>query len=173
MNPEVEIPMNETIPGPDSQEIVCICSVFDEISKRVNLVFKDYFNRPYFSKSLSLYCDIYEVGLRLKLDNYWVWVAILEDKTLLGNKRDFVYDTMRFISGEPRVLSIDNWMKMLDFNRYDPSDPNLVFKFKPMPRYFTGNDILLKWIRRENGLEDMVISMRILTMLINFSELKR
>lgn len=173
MNPEAEIPMNETILGPNSQEIVCNYQVFDDISKRVNLVFKDYFNRPYFSKSLSLYCDIYEVGLRLKLDRYWVWTAILEDNALLGNKRDFVYDTMRFISGESRILSIDNWMKLIDLDCYSSNDPNLVFKFKPMPRYFTGNDILLRWIRRENGLEDMVISMRLLTMLIDFSELKR
>lgn len=68
---------------------------------------------------------------------------------------DFIIDTMEFIDGAPRQMSIETWFTLLD--RKPVQRRKNVKKVPRMSKNYIG-----KWLRRPNGFQDLVFTFMVL-----------
>ena len=121
-----------------------------------NRLFQSYFRRPFKNKDIKMLCDTYELAKKIKLDDEKTWNYLRNSTYVYGQNLAFVEDTIDFIYGGRRNVSIDNWMRLVDVGENKDPVINYKIKYRPMP-VVDNKDILMLWIKRDNGLADMII----------------
>jgi len=83
---------------------------------------------------------------------------------LYGRRLDFLIDTVCFIIGERRALSVTNWYELLEENvnpKKEAVFPRNIERLKSFP-LSTTVEAISKWCSQPNGVEDMVCTLNIL-----------
>lgn len=119
-------------------------------------LFQSYFRRPFKTKDIKMLCDTYELAKKVKLDDEKTWNYLRNSTYVYGQNLAFVEDTIDYIYDGRRNVSIDNWMKLVDLGENKDPVKNYKIKYRPMP-VVDNKDILMLWIKRDNGLADMII----------------
>ena len=84
----------------------------------------------------------------------------IENNNLIhGHDLDFLMDTVEFVNGGVRSLSIETWMNLLNQEPKKPADV-------PVDPYitlnYTGTNYIGKWLRQPNGMADLISTLIIM-----------
>lgn len=121
-----------------------------------NQLFQRYFKQRLRTTDLKLLCDTFELAKRVGLDEEKTWNYLRNSPYIYGQNLAFVEDTIHFIYSDKRDVSLDNWMSLVDIENHKSPVRKDRIKFKKMP-VINHNDILMLWVRKNNGLPDMIL----------------
>lgn len=84
----------------------------------------------------------------------------IENNNLVhGHDLEFLLDTVEFVNGGVRSLSIDTWMSLLD---QKPKKPNPSPAVPYVTLNYTGTNYIGKWLRQPNGMADLISTLIIM-----------
>lgn len=83
----------------------------------------------------------------------FVQYNVLSNNLVHGKVLDFLIDTVEFIDGGIRELSVETWTNYLD---QVPKKPSQVPDRRNVTLNLTGPNYIAKWIRQPNGFADLV-----------------
>ncbi len=83
-----------------------------------------------------------------------------------GNQREFLLDTLDYIHGRGRLVSLINWQFILDPLKIKPSDVRVkpLFQAKQYltPDTASTTQILQKWCQQKGGINDLICTLHVL-----------
>lgn len=121
-----------------------------------------YFRQRLRIPDLNMLMDAVELAKKVKLDKEETWNYIRNSPYVYGQNLAFIEDTIDFIFSDRRNVSIDNWLQLVDYedNKQSPVKKDFL-KYKKM-KGKDKTDIITLWVKKPNGLADMVMSLYIL-----------
>jgi hypothetical protein len=101
--------------------------------------------------------------------HFWEWIDFQAGKpTISGIHEEFILETLRYLSGQPRRIAVQQWVRLLEAGVTRESRETLVEStyLKDLADYrrMTSatnrlHDVFTAWIRRDGGWYDFVCSM--------------
>lgn len=90
----------------------------------------------------------------------------LVNPNVVGYNRQFVQDTLNFIDGQPRELSVDTWSDLLSEGGAGHHAHAIAPRLLDSKRLLESSDdslqLLQKWVSQPNGLADLINTLHLL-----------
>ena len=102
--------------------------------------------------------------------NFFDWITLQEDNPHMEPEHQrFIIETLKFILGTPRQLSVLQWVRLLEvYNEKDHSNirsPGYYKELAELKKQFRSHllaDVFVEWMRREDGFYDFLVSMAVI-----------
>lgn len=103
-------------------------------------------------------------------DNFFDWISLQdENRHIEPEHQRFIVETLEFLQGKPRQLNVMQWIRLLEvYNEKDHSNIRSPGYFKTVgeiKKQFDSHslaDVIVKWMRCENGFFDFIVSMAVI-----------
>ena len=131
------------------------CTEMIKAREESESLYQRFYKRIIRDYELTLVCDIFELAKKIKLDDEKTWNYIRNSDYVYGQNLAFIEDTIKYIYDGKRDLSVYNWMKLINIedNRLPKVKKQVFYKHMPV---INSQDILMLWVKREGGVEDML-----------------
>lgn len=129
----------------------------------VELLYGFLVNRTIPTTSWSFHKSVLETAIRL-FGDFEQWLLDQNSNPrLIGFNEEFLEDTLNFIEGQPRAMSVQTWMELLheDNSLIKAPDPSKFPSHRLSTRISTVKT-LQNWCSRPGGIEDLLCTMHIL-----------
>lgn len=128
----------------------------------VALLYELYVNRTINTDTWTFRRRVLECALRL-FGDFDTWVHLQhKNPHVVGYNSEFVYDTLRYLEGEPRRLPVQSWLELL--TERETAKPLEFLSPHSLSAIRTVSTVnaLQTWCRRPNGFDDLICSLHVL-----------
>lgn len=131
----------------------------------VRSLYDIYHARTAVSRSWNYRRSVIESAIRL-FGNFDVWLRDQRNNPwIVGHNRKFIEETVDFIHGKPRLLSVHVWQDLIE----DTSDIGrslsinaLGIDLSSKGRGESTTQMLQQWMSRPNGIDDLILTLNVL-----------
>lgn len=142
-------------PGPDQ-------SIASNGDGSVALLYELYITRSVNTDTWSYRRRVLDCALRL-FGDFDSWVADQsKNPHVVGYNSEFIYDTLRFLEGEPRRLPVQSWLELIAERDSEKPLEFLNPHVLTAMRTESTVQILQKWCQRPSGFDDLICSLHVL-----------
>jgi hypothetical protein len=136
----------------------------------IEAIYRSYINREVDFNDWNFRLNMFEECFRLFGANFeeWVLYQINKNTLIYDHSLDFLLDTLNFIIGQPRKVSIFVWRELMLTDPENKSNIEIsnrkINRLKDLyPKIPTQtSDIIQLWCSQEDGFEDMLTTMFLL-----------